>query len=252
MLRSRIIPCLLVRDGGLVKTRQFGDDRYVGDPLNAIKIFNEKQVDELAIFDIDATRLGRAPDLKLIASAADQCRMPLNYGGGVRDPATAAQILRLGVEKISISAAAVKRPALIRETADLIGSQSVTVVIDVKARRFPRKGHEVVTTNATKPTGLDPVEFARKAVSLGAGEIVLNSIDRDGMLNGYDIELARTVRDQIDTPLTVLGGAGSQGDLAALIEAVGPVGAAAGSLFVFRGKFRAVLISYDRPQVADR
>lgn len=251
MLRSRIIPCLLVRDGALVKTRQFGDDRYVGDPLNAIRIFNEKQVDELTIFDIDATRLQRSPDLKLIASVADQCRMPLSYGGGVRDAATAAQILRLGVEKISISAAAVERPDLIRETADLVGSQSVSVVIDVKVRRFPRRGYEVVTTNATKSTGLDPVEFAQQAASLGAGEVVLNSVDHDGMLDGYDIDLARSVRAQIDTPLTVLGGAGSLDDLATLIEAVGPVGAAAGSLFVFRGKFRAVLISYHRPPGAD-
>ena len=250
MLRSRIIPCLLVRNGGLVKTRQFGDDKYVGDPINAIRIFNEKEADELTLLDIDATSAGRPPDMALIGNAADQCRMPLAYGGGVASAAVAEQIIRLGVEKVCVSAAAVQRPQLIREIADRIGSQSVSVVLDVKHRRLQRRSLEVVTHNGNRRTGLDPIEVAADAQRLGAGEIVVNSVDRDGMMDGYDLDLARRVRSATTTPLTVLGGAGSLADVDELIRAVGPVGAAAGSLFVFKGRFRAVLINYQRPASA--
>lgn len=248
MLRPRIIPCLLLHDGGLVKTRRFGEPRYVGDPINAVKIFNEKQVDELCFLDIDATSKGHEPDFDLLRKIAVESRMPLCYGGGIRTAEQAERIIKLGVEKISVSAAALERPELISEIAAAIGRQSVSVVLDVKANRFPFKGYSVLTHNGTRKTGADPVAFAAQAQALGAGEIVINSIDRDGMMEGYDIDLARAVRAATDIPMTVVGGAGKVEDMQALLDAIGTAGAAAGSLFVFKGKYRAVLINYSRPQ----
>jgi cyclase len=246
MLRSRIIPCLLLHKGGLVKTRQFKDPKYVGDPLNAVKIFNEKQVDELMFVDIDATAEGYEPRMPLLRSLAVESRMPLCYGGGVTSPEQASRIVATGFEKVSVSAAALARPALIKEMSEAIGGQSVVVTIDVKANRLSA-GHTVYTHNGRQKRREPLLEVCHRAVSLGAGEIVINSIDRDGEMSGYDLDLARLVRGAIDTPMTMLGGAGSIEDMEALIDAVGTVGAAAGSLFVFRGPFRAVLISYARP-----
>lgn len=252
MLRSRIIPCLLVRNGGLIKTLEFDDEKYVGDPINAVRIFNEKEVDELMVLDIDATVQGREPNYSMIRNLAAECRMPLSYGGGVTSASQASQIIQLGVEKVAVSAAAVDRPALVAEMAERIGTQSVAVVIDVKKRRFPLTGYSVVTRNGRSRSALDPVEFAKDLERLGAGEIVINSVDRDGRQCGYDLDLATSVRAAIDGPMTVMGGAGSVGDLAALIDRVGVVGAAAGSLFVFKGPYKAVLISYARPNNAAR
>lgn len=249
MLRPRIIPCLLVHDGGLVKTRQFDDPKYVGDPINAVRIFNEKGVDELMVLDIDATPEGREPDYELVSKLAVECRMPLCYGGGVRSVEQVERIIRLGVEKVAMSSAAVDDPGLITEASSRAGSQSVVVVIDVKKTGFRRR-HEVVTHRGTRRTGLDPTEFAQRVEQLGAGEIVLNSVDCDGEMQGYDLELVERVRERVATPLTVLGGAGSLADLEALIRRFGLIGAAAGSLFVFKGKYRAVLINY--PDAATR
>jgi imidazole glycerol-phosphate synthase subunit HisF len=242
-LRPRIIPCLLVHQGGLVKTRGFRDPKYVGDPLNAVRIFNEKEVDELIVVDIDATVLRREPDYKLIAQLAAECRMPLCYGGGVNTPEQAERIIGLGVEKVAISSAAIQRPSLITAAAERLGSQSIVVVMDVKKGRFTGR-YELHTHNGERGAGIDPVTFAQRAEEAGAGEIVLNSIDRDGQMKGYDLDLADKVRDVISLPLTILGGAGSFDDLAQLIRRFGVIGAAAGSLFVFKGKYRAVLINY--------
>lgn len=243
MLRSRIIPCLLLHKGGLVKTRQFKDPKYVGDPLNAVKIFNEKEVDELMVLDIDATARGREPDYKLIANLAAECRMPLCYGGGVGSLDQIQHIVGLGVEKVALSNAALTRPGLIAEAAAKVGRQSVVVVLDV--RRQGRSGrYEVFTRNGSVATGLEVVKLARRFESLGAGEIVINSIDRDGAMKGYDLELADQVRQAITLPMTLLGGAGSLQDVQELIRSLGTVGAAAGSLFVFKGVYRAVLINY--------
>lgn len=250
MLRSRIIPCLLVSDGGLVKTLGFQDGKYVGDPINAVRIFNEKEVDELMVLDIDATVQGREPNYSMIRNLAAECRMPLSYGGGITSASQASQIIQLGVEKVAISTAAVDRPALVSEMANRIGAQSVAVVIDVKKRSFPHTGYGVLTRRGRSATDLDPVEFARDMERLGAGEIVINSMDRDGRQCGYDLDLASRVRAAIDGPMTVVGGAGSVADLAALIDRVGVVGAAAGSLFVFKGPYKAVLLSYARPDNA--
>lgn len=248
MLRSRIVPCLLMQDGGLVKTVGFKGGKYVGDPLNAVKIFNEKAVDELTFFDIDATVQGREPRFDLLRSIAVESRMPLCYGGGVTTAAQAARIVALGFEKVSISAAALDRPELIREMADAIGSQSVVVTFDVKKGML---GYTVFTHHATRKHKTDLIEFCRRAEALGVGEIAINSIDRDGAMQGYDLALARQVRAAVRTPMTVLGGAGSVDHMQQLIDAVGTVGAGAGSMFVFKGPYRAVLISYDRPASLD-
>jgi len=247
-LRARIIPSLLIRDKGLVKIRQFGEDKYVGDPINAVKIFNEKEVDELAIFDIDATVHGAIPDLAFLKSIAVESRMPLCYGGGVTTARQAADIIGIGFEKVSVSAAALARPALITEMAQEIGRQSVVVTIDVKSSSLLMGGgHRIVTHNAKTKSPRKVLDFLAQAEQLGAGEFVINSVDRDGMMAGYDLDLAAKIRGATTLPLTFLGGAGTVDHMAALIDRVGTVGAAAGSMFVFKGTYRAVLISYEKP-----
>lgn len=248
MLRPRLIPCLLVQDGGLVKTVNFGSPKYVGDPINAVRIFNEKEVDELIVLDIDATARGREPDYTMIANLAAECRMPLCYGGGVTTAAQIERIVSLGVEKVAVSAAAVANPQLIAQAAAQVGSQSIVVVLDVKKTR---RGYEVHTHNGGKASGLLATDFARRVEELGAGEVVINSIDRDGVMKGYDLELARAVRNVITRPMTVLGGAGSLKDVGELLSEFGIVGAAAGSLFVFKGVYRAVLINYPNRAAKD-
>lgn len=242
MLRPRIIPCLLLRNGGLVKTVRFTDDKYVGDPVNAVKIFNEKEADELIVVDIDASTKGAEPNFKLIAQIAVECRMPLCYGGGIRSVAHASTIIGLGVEKIAISSAALDDPPLITAIAREVGSQSVVVVYDVS--RGAGGTYEVRTHNGRRATGRDVVAMASQAASLGAGEVLVNAIDQDGTMQGYDLGLARAVRAATPLPMTMLGGAGSLADIQRLIGECGVVGAAAGSLFVFKGSRRAVLISY--------
>jgi cyclase len=249
MLRPRVTPFLLIHEGGLVKTVGFKDPKYVGDPINAVKIFNEKEADELVVIDMDATVTGAEPDYKAIEHMALECRMPLCYGGGVRTPEQAKRIIGLGVEKVSLSSAVVDRPELIAEIADAVGRQSVVVVIDAKKKMLGR-GWDVFTRNARQNAKVDALDFAARAAALGAGEIVMNSIDLDGRMTGYDLELARRLRERVSVPMTMLGGAGSLDHLRALFEACGVVGAAAGSLFVFKGQYRAVLISY--PNMAQK
>lgn len=249
MLRPRIIPCLLIHNGGLVKTIRFEEPKYVGDPLNAVRIFNEKGVDELMVVDIDASRLGHAPNEKLIGQLASECRMPLCYGGGVKTVEQFERLVALGVEKVAVSSAAVDDPRLISRAAERVGSQSVVVVIDVKTTGILRQS-EVVTLNSRKQTGLEPIAYAREVQRLGAGEIVLNSVDRDGTMRGYDLDMVGDLRNSISVPLTVLGGAGSLGDIKALVQRYPIIGAAVGSLFVFKGKHRAVLINY--PDLCER
>jgi cyclase len=243
MLRPRIIPCLLIQNGGLVKTVRFGSPKYVGDPINAVRIFNEKEVDELVVLDIDATTQKREPDYNLIKNLAAECRMPLCYGGGVKTPEQIQRIVSLGVEKVAVSSAAIDDPSLVSTAAERVGSQSVVVVMDVK--QSPRGGgYELYTHNGSKRTGLDPVVFARRVERLGAGEVVVNTVDRDGVMKGYDLDLVSRIRDAVHVPLTVFGGAGSLKDIADLIRSFGIIGAGAGSFFVFKGVYRAVLINY--------
>lgn len=245
MLRPRITPCLLIHEGGLVKTVGFSAPKYVGDPLNAVKIFNEKEADELVVLDIDASVTGAEPNYQLIAHLANECRMPLCYGGGVRTTEQAKKIVALGVEKVAMSSAALADSTLVNKTAEAIGRQSVVVVLDVRKRTgFFSKGYEVLTHNAKRPVKGDAVELALRMQEAGAGEIVINSIDRDGQMKGYDLELAELMRNALSIPMTFLGGAGSLTDIEALLARCGVVGAAAGSLFVFKGPYKAVLINY--------
>jgi len=247
MLRPRIIPVLLIHSGGLVKTVRFSEPTYVGDPINAVRIFNEKEVDELVVADIDATVEGRAPDYAVITRLAAECRMPLCYAGGVKTAEQFERIVSLGVEKVAIGSAAVATPDLIAEAARRVGSQSIVVVLDVR-KVGHGDGYEVFTHNGTRPTALRPQELARRAEQMGAGEIVLNAIDRDGVMGGYDFDLIDRVREGVTLPLSVVGGAGSIDHIKALIHRYGVVGAAAGSLFVFKGRYRAVLINYPNRQ----
>ncbi len=250
MLRPRIIPCLLVHKGGLVKTTRFAESKYVGDPLNAVRIFNEKQVDELIVADIDATVLGREPDYTMIANLASECRMPLCYAGGVKTVEQIDRIIALGVEKVALGYAAVQTPSLITDAAHRVGRQSIVVVMDVKKSGLLRR-NEVFTHNGKRATGLNPAEFARRVEELGAGEILVNSIDQDGAMKGYDYALIDQVRDAVSLPISALGGAGTMGDLRDLVQRYGVIGAGAGSLFVFKGKYRAVLIQYPNPTEKD-
>lgn len=250
MLRPRIIPCLLVKNGGLVKTIRFDKPKYVGDPINAVRIFNEKEVDELIVLDIDATAQNREPDYNLIRNIASECRMPLCYGGGVKNVDQVQKIIGLGVEKVALGTAATQTPELISEASARLGSQSIAAVADVRKAGLFRH-YEICTYNGRKTTGLDPVEFARRMQDMGAGEIVLNSIDCDGEMKGYDLELVTRIRESTSLPLTVLGGAGSLNDIENLIRTFGIIGAAAGSLFVFKGVYRAVLINYPNREEKD-
>jgi cyclase len=250
MLRARIIPCLLIQKGGLVKTTRFGAPKYVGDPLNAVRIFNEKQVDELIVVDIEATACQREPDYDLIANLAAECRMPLCYGGGVKTVEQIERIVALGVEKVGLGSAAACEPSLIERAAQRVGSQSIVAVMDVKKSGLLGR-YEVFTHNGANKLSCNPVEMACQMAALGAGEILLNSIDRDGTMKGYDLALIDAVRDAVRLPMTVLGGAGSLSDMRGLVDRYGVIGAAAGSLFVFKGKYRAVLIQYPQPAEKD-
>ncbi len=242
MLRPRIIPSLLLHDKGLVKTVNFKSPKYVGDPINAVRIFNEKEVDELAFFDIDASVHNKEPDYGLIEKLANQSRMPLCYGGGVKTVEQAQRIFSLGIEKIALSSAIIENPQLITQIADRVGSQSVIVVLDVKKKLLG--GYEIYTHNGKKSTGINPIKFAKEIEGLGAGEIIINSIDQDGVMKGYDMNLIDKIAESISIPLTVLGGGGSLSDIVKVIDKHGVIGVAAGSLFVFKGPYKAVLINY--------
>jgi cyclase len=249
MLRPRIIPCLLVHNGGLVKTKRFSEPKYVGDPINAVRIFNEKEADELLVLDIDATVNGATPDFALIAKLAAECRMPICYGGGVSTAEQAARIVDIGVEKVAVSAAAIANPSLLTQMANAVGRQSVVAVLDIcKRTGLFSRAYEVRTRNGGTRHSIDPVNLARQLEDAGAGELVISSIDRDGVMEGYDLELAHLFKGRVSIPTTFLGGAGNLGDVESLIRTMGVVGAAAGSLFVFKGKYRAVLISYPTPE----
>jgi cyclase len=245
VLRPRVIACLLLSKGALVKTQRFADPVYVGDPINAVRIFNEKDTDELMVLDIDASAMGRAPDFALLGKLAAECRMPLCYGGGVAEVGHAERLIGLGIEKVAVSSKAISNPALVGALARAVGRQSIVAVLDVlRTNVNGRTQHALRSMNGKRAHQEDPLTIARLVEQSGAGEIVINSIDRDGTLSGYDIDFAEQVRNAVGVPLTVLGGAGSLAHMRELIARVGVVGVAAGSLFVFKGKFRAVLINY--------
>jgi len=237
MLRARVIPCLLLQGKGLVKTRQFQNPTYIGDPVNAVKIFNEKEADELIFLDIKATRENRGPDLKIINSLADECFMPLAVGGGIKTLKNIRDLFSLGVEKVVINTEAYEKPSFVRQAAQMFGSQSIVVSIDVRDKR-------VYTHNGVKQVALSPAEAARQAEQMGAGEIMITSIDRDGMMAGYDLGLIKSIIKAVTIPVVACGGAGKVKDLYNAICKGGASAAAAGSLFVFYGARRAVLVNY--------
>lgn len=243
MLRPRIIPSLLVHQKGLVKTVNFGNSKYVGDPINAVRIFNEKEVDELIVLDIDATVENREPDFNMIKNLAAECRMPFCYGGGVKTVEQAKKIINLGAEKVALSSAAIENPDLIKAIAKAVGNQSVVVVLDIKKVGLFGK-YELFIHNGKNKVDKNLIEFAKLMEANGAGEIVVNSIDNDGVMKGYDLALIDKIRESISIPMTVLGGAGSLQDIGKVINKHGIIGVAAGSLFVFKGVYKAVLINY--------
>lgn len=241
MIRPRVIPCLLLKNDGLVKTVKFKDPKYLGDPINIVRIFNDKEVDELIFLDIIATVENRPPNFELLGKITSECFMPLGYGGGIRTLEDVKKLLAIGVEKIVLNTSAVEKPVLIRAAADYAGSQAVVISLDVKKTLFGK--YEVYTRGGKKGTGLDPVKFAVEMEKRGAGELFVNSIDQDGMMQGYDLELVRRVAGSVSIPVVVCGGAGNIEHLAEAIQA-GASAAAAGSMFVFQGPLRGVLISY--------
>lgn len=247
MLRPRIIPSLLIHNNGLVKTINFKNPKYLGDPINTVRIFNEKEVDELAIFDIDASVNNSKPNFNLLKKLANQSRMPLCYGGGIKTVEDALKIFSLGIEKIAINSGIIDRPKLISEIVDKVGSQSVVAVLDVKKKFFG--GYELAINNGRKLTGINPFDFVKEVQDLNAGEIIVNSIDRDGTMKGFDLELINKIASLVKIPMTVLGGAGSLSDIEEVINSHGIIGVAAGSLFVFKGPYKAVLINYPSNKV---
>jgi cyclase len=246
MLRPRIIPCLLMYEGALVKTVKFTNPKYIGDPLNTVKIFNEKQADELIVLDIGATKNSMKPNFDLISKLAAECRMPLCYGGGVTTVDQAIKLVDMGVEKVAVSSAAIKRPSFVKELVAAVGSQSVVVILDILLEKnfFSFDNYKLYTNNGKVIHKEDPFIFFKKLQDAEVGEIVINSINNDGIMQGYDLNLAHKIKSLANTPVTFLGGAGNLLHIEELIENLGIVGAAAGSLFIFKGKYKAVLINY--------
>lgn len=250
MLKTRVIPCLLLKDAALVKTIQFANPAYIGDPANAIRIYNEKEVDELIFVDITAGIEERPPAYDLIERLASECFMPLAYGGGITTTGHMRELFRRGVEKVAINTSAVANPDLIREAAGEFGSQAVVVSID--AARQSDGSYEVRTSGGRKSSGMDPRAWAEAAAAQGAGEILLTSIDRDGTMEGYDLELIKLVSEAVDVPVIACGGAGKTAHLSAAVREGGAAAVAMGSMVVYFGRNRAVLINFPTRRELER
>lgn len=241
----------MVHKKGLVKTLKFSveDGKYVGDPINAVKIFNEKNVDEIMVIDIDATVEGYEPDYEMIKNVATECRMPLCYGGGIKNVEQVRKIIKLGAEKVAISSAALENISLLNEMSGAVGAQSVVLVLDIAKKKSLWGGthYEIFTHNGRRKTGKKLYDFLEEIKNISYGELVINNIDLDGAMTGYDMDMCDKVRELTDIPLAFLGGAGSYMDLKRLVSRFKVIGAAAGSIFVFKGKYKAVLIQYPLP-----
>ena len=243
-LFPRVIPVLLVSDGYLVKPVKFAGEKYIGDPINAVRIFNEKQVDELVVLDIDATPKKRGINFTLIEEIASEAFMPVGYGGGVTTAADAKRIVEIGIEKVVLNSIVDSAPHVVTEVSQALGSSSTVVSIDAKRRLTG--GYDTYVSRAGRKTGLSPVDAAVRAQHLGAGEIVLSSIDRESTFSGYDLKLLASVTEAVSVPVIALGGASSVADMSEALDA-GASAVAAGSMFVLNGKHRAVLITYPNP-----
>lgn len=246
MFRPRIIPVLLLEKDHLVKSVNFKDYRYIGDPINAVKIFNELMADELVFLDISATRNNRLISLELVKDIGEEANMPFCVGGGIRELTQIKEILSAGAEKVVIGSYAVINPDFIREATDEFGSSTITVCIDVKKKLFGK--NEVWTVNGSKASGLNPLDFAQLMQEKGAGEIIVQSISNDGKMTGYDVALIQQIAEKLTIPTVALGGAGSLSDLKKAYKEAYATGLAAGSLFVYYGKNRGVLINYPEKQ----
>ena len=242
MKRIRVIPVLLLKNGDLVKTVRFEDPTYIGDPINAVRIFNDKRVDELILLDIGAKRDAERSDDRLLSEIASEAFMPVAFGGGIDNLGQVERILKLGVEKVVINSAAAANPELISAIARQFGSQSVVISIDVRRKRFG--SDRVFTNNGKKSTGIDPVAHAKRMADAGAGEILITSIAHEGLGGGYDLKLVRAVADAVSVPVIANGGASSIADFVAAVQTGHASAVAASSMFVFQGKHRAVLISF--------
>lgn len=243
MIQTRVIPCLLLRGNGLVKTKKFKDAVYVGDPVNAVRIFSDKEVDEIVIFDIDASREGYEPNYELIAEMAGEAFMPVAYGGGVRSLEQIRRLIRSGVEKVVINTLATESLDTIRAAVEVFGSQAIVGAVDV--RRKLLGGYTVVAKSATETTKLNLQQHIQSLVQAGVGELLINDVERDGCMVGYDMALVRSVA-QVPVPVVVCGGAGTLEHLREAVLDGGASAVAAGSMFVFHGKHRAVLINYPK------
>ena len=246
MIKPRVIPSLLLKGQGLVKTVKFKEPKYLGDPINIVRIFNDKEVDELVLLDITATPEKRGPQFDLLKNIASEAFIPLAYGGGIRSMNDVRKLLSIGIEKLIMNTSAVESPLLVREVADHAGSQAAVVSMDVKKGLLGK--YEVLTHCGQKKTGLDPVNHAVEMERMGVGEILINSIDRDGTMQGYDLDLVRKVADAVSVPVVACGGAGNLSHVSEVIKQGHASAAAAGSIFVFQGPLRGVLISYPTPK----
>lgn len=244
MLQVRVIPCLLWKDGGLVKTVKFKSPNYIGDAINAIRIFNEKEVDELMILDIEASLKGKKPNIELIRQIASECFMPLCYGGGISTIEDIKSVLSLGVEKVAINSKAVEDPQFIKAAAQTYGSSTIVVCIDYKKSFLG--GLRVMMKSGTVNSKYHPVEFAQLMQEMGAGEIVMNAIDKDGTMNGYDYDLLMKVTQNVAVPVIAMGGAGNISHFSEAVKKTHVSAVAAGSFFVYQGPHKAVLISYPK------
>jgi imidazole glycerol-phosphate synthase subunit HisF len=248
MLMPRIIPCLLIENGGFVKTTRFKNPDYVGDPVNVINLFNRFEVDEIIILDISATRQRRAPDFDLITDLASECWVPLSYGGGLNKIADIQKVFSLGVEKVILNTAACSNPRLIREAADIFGSQAIVGSMDIKPDFLGRKN--VYICSGTHKISASPVEYAKALEQSGVGEIFLNSIHRDGTWNGYDLDLIEQIAHSVSVPVIACGGAGHRDDLKQpLLKGASAV--AAGSIFIYKGREKGVLINFPPRAIVD-
>lgn len=250
MKRARVIPVLLVQNNGLYKTLRFKEPKYVGDPLNAARIFNEKQCDELILLDIEASKKQQPVNLKLIEEMASECFMPLAYGGGIRTLQDIERILRLGIEKVVINSSALTDPGFIRQAADEFGSSTLVASVDVKKNLWGK--YQVFSHSGQKVQVSDPLEWMKQVEAKGIGEIMLNNVDLDGTQKGYDIDLIRKACTEVAVPVIACGGCSGIEDVQHMLTQTHASAAAAGSMFVFHGKHRAVLISYPDPKTIDR
>lgn len=244
MLKTRVIPVLLLHKRGLVKTVKFKNPKYIGDPTNAIKIFNEKEVDELIFLDIDASRESKEPDYQIIKDFAGECFMPVCYGGGITNTGQIKKLFALGLEKVSLNISALKDQNLIKDAVDIFGSQSIVVTVDIKKSIF---GKYQVYNHSNKKVMKKPyLEYIKQLETLGVGEILINNVDLDGTQNGYDIELLKQIVEAVNVPIVACGGAGNLTDFKKVKKEANVSAVAAGSFFVFQGKHNAVLITYPK------